>query len=97
MMILYYARKDCQLSLTMFFSNVVARCVVAFILVFLFSLIPNILMDEGFIRLISVTVLSCISYIVVVFFIGFSKTERTWIKQIGSVLLTKVGIKKRIL
>jgi Na+-driven multidrug efflux pump len=95
--ILYYSRKDCDLSLAEFFSNVVARCTAAFILVFLFSLIPYYLMDVGYMRLISVTLLSSVSYLIIVFFIGFSNDERAWIRQIRSTLLSKVGFKSRVL
>lgn len=95
--ILYYSRKDCDLSLAEFFSNVVARCTAAFILVFLISLIPYYLMDVGFMRLISVTLSSSVSYLIIVFYIGFSNDERTWIKLISTALLGKVGIKSRVL
>ncbi len=94
MITLYYAKKQCHLSLTEFFNNVIARCTSAFILVLVLSLTPYFLIEACFVRLISVILVSITSYLIVVFFIGFSSDERLKIKQLGSALLSKFGIKK---
>jgi hypothetical protein len=91
---LYYAKKNCQLVLTTFFSNVIARCVSSFILVFMFSLIPYYLIEPGLIQLMFVILVSLVSYLFVVFYIGFSNAERIAIKKLGTVLINKLGIMK---
>jgi Na+-driven multidrug efflux pump len=90
--ILYYSKKRCQLSLALFFSNVISRCFISFILVFALSLIPYFLIAPGFIRLVNVALVSFISYLVIVFLIGFSSNERVKIKQMGLLTLRKLGI-----
>jgi O-antigen/teichoic acid export membrane protein len=97
MVTLYYAKKSCQLSVTEFFCNVIARCSFAFILVLMFSLIPYFIINPGFIRLVGVILASITSYFIIVFFIGFSGNERVKIKQLGSELLTKIGFANFVL
>jgi Na+-driven multidrug efflux pump len=94
---LYYAKKNCQLVLTTFFSNVIARCVSSFILVFMFSLIPYYLIEPGFIQLMVVTLVSLVSYLFIVFFIGFSRDERVKIKKLSLPLLDRSLTKYRTL
>jgi O-antigen/teichoic acid export membrane protein len=92
--ILYYAKKNCQLSVTLFLSNVIGRCISAFTLVFVASLIPYFFIEPGFIRFVSVTLTSILCYLIIVFFIGFSSDERVKIKQLGALLSQKLGVKK---
>ena len=93
---LYYAKKHCQLSLTKFFSNVIVRCISAFTLVFITSLIPHFLIETNLLRLLSV-ILTCItSYLIIVFFIGFSYEERVEIKRLASLLLNKFRVKRSL-
>jgi Na+-driven multidrug efflux pump len=97
--ILYYTKKRCQLSPALFFSNVIGRCASAFVLVFTFSLIPYFLIEPGFMRLIDVTLMSLVSYLIIVFFIGFSSMERIEIKQMSFHLYKKlknVAIKREV-
>lgn len=88
---LYFSKKHCQLSLAEFFNNVMARCVSAFLLVFLISLIPHFLSEPSFMRLLNVMLISLVSYLILVFFIGFSDVERLKIRKFISVILTKLG------
>jgi Na+-driven multidrug efflux pump len=88
---LYYAKKHCQLSLAEFFNNVIARCTAAFILVFLISLIPHFFAEPSFMRFLGVTLVSFISFLIIVFFVGFSDNEKIKIKVLGSVLLSKLA------
>lgn len=92
MVTLYYAKKHCQLSLTDYFSNVIVRCASAFVLVFLISLIPHFFGEPGFIRLLNVTFISLISYLIIVFFIGFSGDERMKVKKLVFALSSKLGV-----
>jgi Na+-driven multidrug efflux pump len=92
--ILYYAKKNCQLPVIEFLINVTSRCAAAFLLVLLFSLIPYFLIDAGFIRILSVMLMNICGYFIIVFFIGFSSDERIKIKQLGTDLINKLGIMK---
>jgi O-antigen/teichoic acid export membrane protein len=92
--ILYYAKKNCQLVVIEFLISVISRCVVAFLLVLLFSLFPYFLIDSGFIRFLSVMLVNFCGYFIIVFFIGFSSDERIQIIQLGTDLINKLGIRK---
>jgi hypothetical protein len=74
--ILYFARKDCSLSISFFFSNVIFRCSVAFITTILISTLPIFLMNEGINRLFFVLIINITIFILSVWFIGFSNSER---------------------
>jgi hypothetical protein len=90
---LYYAKRNCHLSVREFMINVVSRCVISFFLVFIISLIPYLLLQIGFMRLVLVVVVSVILFTISVYLVGFSKNERLEINQV-SVLLFKKLIKK---
>ena len=90
LIILYFTKKNCQLSITEFFCKVIARCVSSFILVFVISLIPHYLVETGLIRLLVVTLVSFISYLIIVFFVGLTFEERLNLKKLGSVISNKL-------
>ena len=92
--ILYYAIKNCQLSFSRFMVNVMARCGCAFVAVFIISLIPQYYMDPEFNRFIYTILLSSISYLFIVLFLGFSSEEREKIKQLISTFFKQFGTKK---
>jgi O-antigen/teichoic acid export membrane protein len=93
-MILCYAKKNCQLSITMFLNNVIGRSFCSFIIVFFLSLMPYLFIETEFIRFVSVIMTSILSYLITVFFIGFSSSERIKIKEMCLVVYNKVMIKK---
>ncbi|MGZ8944557.1 MAG: MATE family efflux transporter [Methylococcaceae bacterium] len=92
--ILYYAVKNCQLSLSEFMVNVMVRCGFVFCAVFIISSIPHYFMEPGLVRCIITILLSSISYLCMVLFFGFSSEEREKIKQLILPLFEKLGLKK---
>jgi len=92
--ILYYAWKNCQLSISEFFGSVIMRCFFSFGLIFVFSSIPVFLSEPGFIRLATVLLLSIVLFLIVVIFIGFTSDERLKIKEMRVLLSDKLGISK---
>lgn len=95
--ILYYAKKNCQLPLIQFFGNVITRCAATFILVFILALIPYFYIQSGIMRLIGVILTSSLFYLIIVFFVGFSKDERAKIKKFVLILLEKLRIASFVL
>jgi O-antigen/teichoic acid export membrane protein len=91
--IAYYAKKNCKLSVSVFLRNVIGRCVFSFVMVFILSLIPYFYIQPGFMRFVSVVLTSILCYLLIVYFIGFSRDERVKIKQLGSFLSEKLGVK----
>ncbi len=93
--IFYYAIKQCQLSFSVFMLNVIVRCGCAFFLVFVISLIPHyFFIGPDLIRLTLTVLVSGITYLAIVYFLGFSNEERWHIKKLGSLIFKKIGIKK---
>lgn len=92
--ILHFAKINCQLSVSGFIRNVIGRCVAAFILVFAFSLIPYFLIAPGYMRLMGVMLTSIFSYLIIVFFIGFSSDEQIKIKKFAMFSFKKIGLLK---
>jgi O-antigen/teichoic acid export membrane protein len=80
--IMFYAKKYCELSITYFNKNIVMVCFNIFIIVFVLSTIPGYFIDEAsFFRLLLVTIISFISYIFVVWFIGLKSKEREMLRN----------------
>ena len=80
--IVFYANKYCELPITYFNKNIVMVCFNIFIIVFVLSTIPRYFIDEAsFFRLLWVTIISFISYIFVVWFIGLKSKEREMLRN----------------
>lgn len=92
--IVFYAIKHCDLSPSAFMLNVILRCSLTFILVFGASFVPHYFIDLDPIRLTSTILTSATAYLLVVFFIGFSREERSHIKKLVSSMLKKPSVIK---
>lgn len=89
--ILYTSVVNCQLPLFDFLRNVLFRCLLSFLIVFLLAIIPYIMIEESsLVRLLLVVFISSISYLFSVYFIGFTKEESLKIKEISNTIFTKV-------
>ncbi|MGD0960734.1 MAG: hypothetical protein ABSB19_13090 [Methylomonas sp.] len=91
--ILFYTHKNCHLSVTVFLRNVILRCGCAFLLVFGLSYPPHVYMDYGVSRFAATLTLSVFSYIFIVLFLGFSRSERQDFLAMLAPLLQKLGFK----
>ena len=91
--ILYYTKINCHLSVREFMMNVVLRCLLSFAIVFLIALIPYLFIEIGFIRLLLVVIMSTISYLIVVYKLGFLDNERLKIKEYVMLLKGKLYFK----
>ncbi|MRX63340.1 MATE family efflux transporter [Maribacter luteus] len=79
---LFYAKRDCGLSISYFMKNVFLRCVLSFGMAFVFSAIPLYFLEQGFTRFISVVVLSFVFFVLTVGLVGLESNERTMFKNI---------------
>ncbi|MDP5231640.1 MAG: MATE family efflux transporter [Cellulophaga sp.] len=89
--ILYYAKKECNLPVTVYLKNVIVRCVLSFMLIMLIALIPYYSITYGFLRLLVVGLTSTLFFLLVTWFIGLQKEEKIMIK--GVLISFKVKIK----
>ncbi|WP_298487920.1 hypothetical protein [uncultured Maribacter sp.] len=88
--ILFYARKYCSLSMISFFKQTFLRSFFTFLVVIGLSYLPTLLLSEGLPRLITVIIISGITYLFSVWYIGFNKGERQLIIPLLDNTLKKV-------
>lgn len=89
--ILYFAKRVCNLSISEYFKTVATRCIVSFVFVIIMSYIPLFLMAESFLRFILVISISFLSFGVFVWIVGFTKEERKLVIGIFKGFLGKIS------
>jgi O-antigen/teichoic acid export membrane protein len=98
MLILFFAKVYCMLSITYFLRTVVSRCFLTLLLCTIISSIPSFYMPEDLIRLVLTISISLTSSIILIALIGFTKQERQKIGQVlislFSTLATRLGLGK---
>ena len=85
----YFAYKNCDLSIPFYLKTIVLRCLISFAIIFSLSAMPILFMNTGFIRLILVSGISLVLFILVVWNVGFTPEEQTNAKSIIKVLFDK--------
>lgn len=89
-LILYFANKNCELSIHLFLKKVILHSVGSFVLVFVLSAMPLLVLNESILRLFIVIGISSLSFIIIVWYVGFSTEERMIIRQPIKVLFNKL-------
>jgi len=76
---IYFTLKNCKLNLTDYLNSVLYKCLIVFILPLILGLIPIFMMHDTFVRLTMVVLISITSFISILYFLGLTKDERTYI------------------
>lgn len=82
MLIVYFAKLYCNLSIFQYFNEVVSRCVLSLSLIFVFSVAPLFLFSESFLRVVLVSTFSLTGFALTSWFVGATKDEKTQIYNI---------------
>jgi O-antigen/teichoic acid export membrane protein len=90
---LYFAKKECGLSIQEYFKDVILKCVLSFLILIAITAIPNHFIEEGFIRLIVVLATSTLFFFIVIPIIGLTNYEKDMAKTILVNLYSKYKIK----
>ncbi|WP_111709982.1 lipopolysaccharide biosynthesis protein [Lutibacter citreus] len=90
---LYFGKIECGLSIKEFIETVVIKSVFSFLIIYLIALIPNYFLSEGLRRFIVVFLVSTCSFIIVVWFIGLTKYEKSNVTNIFQNFYSKYNIK----
>jgi O-antigen/teichoic acid export membrane protein len=90
-LILYFAKSECELSIPVFFKNVVLPSLFSFSIVFFLSFIPFFFNFSENLRLLLVIFISSTSFLFTLWFMGFNKEERLIIKPIIRSMLQKIN------
>lgn len=86
---LYFAKRDCDLSIRFFLSNVVLKCVASLLIVMLISTIPVYYLEQGILRLIIVVFLSLVFYVLTLWNIALTTKEKIMLKHIINSFIKK--------
>ena len=81
MVVLYFSKRDCGLNITHFFKDIVLRAGVVLVIISLVSFLPLLFMEDGFIRFLTIIGIHGLSFLLVVWNLGFDHAERTFIKK----------------
>jgi O-antigen/teichoic acid export membrane protein len=87
-LIVYFVNKNCGLSVKLLLKKVILPAFGSFIFVFIFSAIPLLFLNDGLLRFMMVVGVSVLSFIIIVWYMGFSVEER---KSIGQPILSMVN------
>lgn len=86
---LFFAKKECNLSITFFFKKVLVKTFIPFIIVILISSIPIYYIEQGVFRFLIVGSISVLSYLLTVWFIGLENSEKIMIQKIITNFISK--------
>ncbi len=87
--ILWYAKKHTGLNIPNFSKNVILRCLCTFSGALIISYLPLQFLEESFLRLIIILILSVIITLFLFNYVGFNKEERIWIKNLAKSFYSK--------
>lgn len=90
---LYFSSILCDLSIRNYFKQVILRCTISFIVVFVFALIPVYFIEEGFVRFLSILFMTMVSFFLTIWFIGFSYNEREKIGRLTKNVIDQLRMK----
>jgi O-antigen/teichoic acid export membrane protein len=74
--VLYFSKKNCNLSVPLYFKNVITRCIISFALVIAVSAIPVYMLVDGYFRLLTVILISTTFFSITVWFVGCTTEEK---------------------
>lgn len=86
---IYFTKINCGMSVSSYLKAVVYPCFISFVIIYLTSVIPFFILDEGFFRLFFIVILSIISFMLTVWNIGLSTDERLSVLKIKTNVLEK--------
>ena len=82
MLIMYFAKLYCNLSILLYFREVLLRCILSLSLILAFSIAPSYLFSESLLRLVLVSIFSIVGFVLVSWFIGATRDEKIYINNI---------------
>lgn len=94
-LVLYFAKSDCELSIPVYFKNVVVPCIVSFGLILITSFIPSLFNFNHNLRLLLVITMNSLSFLIVLWFIGFNAEERLLVNPIIRSILRRSFFSKQ--
>ena len=88
--ILYHSKINFDLSYSLFFNEIVLKCVSAFIISLLIGAIPLLVLEDNLTRLFTVISLGTLTYMTLIWTIGLSKDEQKMVYSFKDSVLSKI-------
>jgi len=82
LIILYFAKKECELPIKTYLKDVVFKCLFSFLILILIAGIPVYSMPESFTRLIIVLIVSTFFFFIVIRFTGLTVDEKITVNNL---------------
>ena len=82
-----YSRRICNLSVYEYFNKVILRCLISFLIVFVFASIPVFLFEVGIVRFVCIMLMTVLSFFITIWHLGLSLEERKEIRYLFMKLL----------
>ena len=89
---IYFAKKECGMSINSYFKEVVVKTIVPFVIILLIVAVPHFFMEEGGYRLLIVLLVHLFAFPSVIWFTSLSKLEKQFINQIFGKVRTKLHL-----
>jgi len=89
---IYFAKKECGMSVKYYFKEVVIKSIILFIIVFSIVSIPHFIIKDEIYRLIVVFGLNFITFISIIWILGLNKIEKYFILQMILKIKKKVKL-----
>ena len=91
---LYFSNKYFNLSISLFFKDVISRCILMLSIATGLSIVPYLFMEQGFVRLVVVSFVSTVAVIIAAWYVGFNTEERSSLQKVVQGGLKRLGLKK---
>lgn len=92
-LVIYFAKVDCDLSIPSYLRNVIIRCVTSFLIILTITYFTSLLVADLYLRLLSTIFISTISFVFIVWFIGFNSEERNKLDEVFKFILKRIDTK----
>lgn len=90
MNILHHSKINFDLSYSLFFNEIVLKCVSTFVLSLLIAAIPIMVLENTIARLFAVISFGTISYLVLIWTLGLSQEEQKMVKTLKDIVVSKI-------
>ena len=87
---IYYARKECEMSLSDYFYRVVFKSLLPFSIIVMIVWIPHSIITDDLFRVITVLIVNFLSFSFIIWKFGLSSLEKEFVQEIIKKIINKV-------
>jgi Na+-driven multidrug efflux pump len=94
-LVLYFAKINCGLSVTLYMKEVVLRALGSFVIIGVLASIPSLFLNEGIIRVCLTLVMSSFFFMITFWIIGLDRSEKISVLKILTSIKNKIFTRKK--